>query len=522
MGRQHYSKSRVPKSRVQRAVGLPGYRGHSVAGLLIALLLAAAISGCTGLAGPDYQRPELAAKPEWRRGDTSPNAADVIQHDWWTGFEDRYLNELIGRAIKDDIDLRILAARIEVARVRVQSEGAGTLPKFNLDASKTLTRQAGQAGVSRSYSALVNPSWEVDIWGRVSKGLEAEVSQFKATEADWRAGYLTLVSDVANKYFEIGKLDQQISQQNTSIGMNQKILLIYANQYREGMIPESKLIQQKAETNSLRKELLEQQRLRKVAENNLATLLGMPAGEFQLPSQVQLDAIRIPDVPIGLPSDLLSRRPDIVAKELLVLAAHQKLGQARLARLPKFSLTGSGGLSSAALSALLNNWSLSLVPSLAIPIFDPTIKIDIKANEAATKVAEEEYRKTVMKAFEEVENALVNLSSHKRQQQQLSQRLEHLNLVNHTVHSQLREGMVSELQVLESERSLLSARLGMAEQKQQILLDTVALYKTLGGGWEQQDLLTVEGSAVEGNAVEGTAIEGAPVERTTIIEGNRR
>lgn len=492
MGRQQYSKSRV-----QRAVTLAelrGYRWQTFGGLLIAVLLMAAMSGCAGLAGPAYQRPELAAKPEWRRGEALPNAAEVIQHDWWTGFEDSYLNDLIRRAIKDDIDLRILAARIEVARVRVQSERAGTLPKFNLDTSKTLTRQAGQAGVSKSYSALVNPSWEVDIWGRVSKGLEAEVSQFKATEADWRAGYLTLVSDVANKYFEIGKLDQQIRQQLTSIGMNQKILLIYASQHKEGMIAESKLIQQQAETNSLRKQLLEQQRLRKVAENNLATLLGIPAGEFQLPSQVQLDDISIPEVPIGLPSDLLSRRPDIIAKELLVLAAHQKLGQARLARLPKFSLTGSGGFTSSALSTLLNNWSLSLIPSLAIPIFDPTVKIDIKANEATTRVAEEEYRKTVMKAFEEVENALVNLSSHKQQQQQLSQRLKHLNLVNHTVHSQLREGMVSELQVLESERSLLSARLGMAEQKQQILVDTVALYKTLGGGWVQQDLIPVEGN----------------------------
>ncbi len=459
--------------------------------LVLTALAVVLVSGCGNLAGPDYKRPELASKAEWRGGDV-PQASDVIQRDWWTGFDDRYLNDLIEQAIRGDLDLRILAARIDVARVGVESERAASLPKFNLDTSKTFTRQADQSGTAVTYAAQVSPSWEVDIWGRVRKGVESRVSEFRATEADWRAGYLTLVSDVANKYFEIGKLDQQIRQQRNAITMNQKIVAIYASQYREGMIAESKLIQQQAETSNLRRELLEQQRLRAVAVNNLATLLGIPAGEFRMPDQVRLYKVSMPEVPLGLPSDLLSRRPDIIAKELRVLAAHQKLGQARLARLPKFSLTGTGGFSSATLGALLSSWSLSLVPSIAIPIFDPTIKTDIKANEASTRVVEEEYRKTVMQAFEEVENALVSLASRKKQRRELAQRLRQLDIVNKTVHSQLREGMVSELQVLESERSLLSARLGMTELRQQILADTVALYKTLGGGWDKEDLIPAD------------------------------
>ncbi len=474
-----------------------GWRRQARTLLVAALLypLIAGLSGCGGLAGPDYKRPELAEKSQWRGGDPAPSADEVIQRNWWTGFEDAYLSELVNRAIKDDLDLRILAARIEVARVGVASERAGSLPKFTLDASDTLTRQAGQAGTSSSYSASVSPSWELDIWGRVSKGVEAKTTEFRATEADWRAGYLTLVSDVANKYFEIGKLDQQIAQQRKSIGMSQRILSIYANQYKEGMIAQSKLLQQRAEVSSLRRDLLEQQRSRKVAENNLATLLGVPAGEFRIGNPVQLNRIQLPEVPLGLPSDLLSRRPDIVAKELRVLAAHQKLGQARLARLPKFSLTGTGTLTSTALSALLSGWSLSLIPAVSIPIFDPSIKTDIKANEASTRVVEEEYRKAVLKAFEEVENALVHRASRKQQQQELGRRLQHLNVVNRTVHAQLKEGMVSELQVLESERSLLAARLGMVELKQQLLADTVALYKTLGGGWNDQDLIPEAGNA---------------------------
>ncbi|MEH6579115.1 MAG: efflux transporter outer membrane subunit [Amphritea sp.] len=463
------------------------YRGRV---LLISMVITG-LSACANVGETPYERPSVPAKQEWSGDDSKPTAAEVIRRDWWKEFNDEYLNKLIERAIKGDIDLRVLAARIDVARADAKLERAESLPKVNLDLSKTITRSSEQSGTTHSYSAQTGSSWEVDVWGRVSQGISAKISEYRATEADWRAGYLTLVSDVANRYFEIRKLDQQLEYQQNSINMNRKIQGIYNNQYREGLVAESRLLQQQAEFNDLRKDQLEQQRQRTVAENNLATLLGIPAGELHVPVSARAAGISIPKVPVGLPSDLLSRRPDIVAQEQRVLAAHQLLGQARLAKLPRFSLTGTGSFTSNILSALLKNWSLGLVPAISIPIFDPSIKANIKSNEASARVAEEEYRNTVMQAFEEVETALVNISFRKKQQEQVTLQLSYLEQVNRNIHAQLEEGMVSQLQVFESERSILSAQLGQLELMQQVLVDTVTLYKTLGGGWNNQDLMVM-------------------------------
>lgn len=456
--------------------------------VLIVSTILSLLSGCVTVKDTRYERPVVPAKEEWVAADHKPNVEDVVQRQWWQEFNDEYLNQLIAQAIKGDFGLRVLAARIEVARAAARLEKSDALPKLNLNASANLSHSV-ESGSTTFYSADMSASWEVDVWGRVRRGVRAKESEFRATEADWRAGYLTLVSDVASRYFEIRKLDQQLQYQQYAISMNRNILDIYTNQYREGLIAKSRLLQHQAELKDLYTVLLEQQRQRKVAENRLATLLGVPAGELNVANLTKNDEIRIPEVPLGLPSDLLSRRPDIVAQEHRVLAAHHLLGQARLAQLPRFSLTGSGSVGSSVLSGLLKSWSLGLVPAISIPIFDPSIKPNIRSNEAQTRVAEEQYRQAVMNAFEEVESTLVNLASRKKQQEQVMQQLAYLKQVNRNVHVQLKEGMVSQLEVFESERSLLSAQLSELELNELILTDTVALYKALGGGWSNQDLI---------------------------------
>lgn len=188
-------------------------------------------------------------------------------------------------------------------------------------------------------------------------------------------------------------------------------------------------------------------------------------------------------VPVGLPSDLLSRRPDLVAAEYRVLQAHELIGRAKLAKLPTIGLTGSGSLVSAALSGLLSGWSVGLAAAVSIPIFDPTLDLDIDDSNTQKTIAVETYRKTVITAFEEVENALTNLDSRRQQESVLEQRLRELQTVSAQVRAQVEAGLASQLDVFEAERSLLDTRQGLLVLRQQQLLDTVELYKALGGGW---------------------------------------
>jgi NodT family efflux transporter outer membrane factor (OMF) lipoprotein len=432
---------------------------------------------------PDYRRPDTPIKAEWSRDKSAPvSAAETVSPDWWKEFSDPYLDNLVTKAIAGNFDVKILAARIRVAQAQIGEVRAGALPTMDAGAGASFEKVTGQK-LSKTYNLGTQVNWDIDIWGKVDKGVQAQTADYRASEADWRAGYLTLVSNVSTTYFQVLQLDEQIDQQQQTLGKNKQILAIYEAMYSNGLLPNTRVLQQRAEINRLTKDLLDLERVRVLAGNALATLLGIPAGDFKVPAAMLQERVRLPVVPAGLPSDLLKRRPDIVAAEYRVLQAYNLVGEAKLAQLPSVSLTGRGGTSSFALTDLLKTFTLGLLPSINIPILDPSVKARVKTTEAQTEVAEQQYRRTVMAAFEEVENALVNLDAHKKQRTELQQQIEHLKVVAAQTEGQVREGVVSQLEVFETERSLLGAQLALLANHQQILADTVTLYKALGGGW---------------------------------------
>jgi outer membrane protein TolC len=276
--------------------------------------------------------------------------------------------------------------------------------------------------------------------------------------------------------------------QHESLENAERILAIYEAQFAEELVPKTKLLSQQAEVLGLRRQLLDQQRQRIATENSLATLLGKPAGEFSVPVKSLSTSVDSLDVPAGLPSDLVSRRPDIIAQEYRVLAAYNLVGQARLARLPSFSLTASAGTASSAFADILQAWTFGLGRSITIPIFDPSIQSTIKSSEANQQAAEAEYRRTVIKAFEEVETALSNLASRKAQRELLLKQVDDLTVVQKQVVARLREGFATQLEIFEAERTLLSTKLELLSNQKQILSDTIQLYKALGGGWPKEDV----------------------------------
>jgi NodT family efflux transporter outer membrane factor (OMF) lipoprotein len=456
----------------------PTLRGAFAAGMCGVILC-----GCADVSMPGYRTPDAPVKSSWsQQPEARVSAAETITPDWWTNFSDPYLDSLVTRAISGNFDVKILAARIQVANAGIGEARAGALPSLEAGAGASFEKSTGQK-FTKQFNVGTQVNWDLDIWGKVEKGVQAQAANYRASEADWRAGYLTLVSDVSTTYFQILQFDEQIDQQQKTLEKNKQILGIYEAMYQNGVMPSTRVLQQRAEINRLTNDLLELRRLRGVAGNALATLLGVPAGDFTVPPGRLQDKVKFPTVPMGLPAELLKRRPDVVAAEFRVLQSYDLVGQAKLAQLPSISLTGRGGSSSFALTDLLKTFTFGLLPSINLPIFDPSVKARVKTSEAETKVAEEQYKKTVVGAFEEVENALVNLDAHKKQRTELQQQTEHLQSVAAQVDAQLKEGLVSQLEVFETERSLLAAQLALLANHQQILSDTVTLYKVLGGGW---------------------------------------
>ena len=453
---------------------------HSI---LLSGLCAGLLCGCADVRIAEYQRPDAPAKSSWsRQPDATVSAAGTISPQWWTQFGDPYLDSLVTRAVGGNFDLKILAARIEVAGAQIAEARAGALPTVDIGAGASLEKSTGQK-FAKQFNLGTQVSWDIDVWGRVSKGVQAQTAEFHATEADWRAGYLQLVASVSTTYFQILQLDEQIDQQQLALTKNKQILAIYEGMRDNGLVPATQVLRQRAEINRLTKDLLELRRFRQVTENALATLVGMPAGEFKVASGRLQDRVRVPPVPAGLPLDLLARRPDIVAAEFRVLESHDLMGQAKLAQLPSVSLTGRGGTASFALGDLLKSFTFGLLPSINLPALNPGIKAHAKTSEEQVKVTEQDYRRTVVAAFEEVENSLVNLDAHRQQKVELQMQVDQLKLVSAQTEVQLQAGVVSQLDVFETERSLLAAQLALLASHQQVLSDTVTLYKALGGGW---------------------------------------
>jgi len=217
--------------------------------------------------------------------------------------------------------------------------------------------------------------------------------------------------------------------------------------------------------------------------NALATLIGVPAGEFEMPDTSGFSDVSPVEVPAGMPAELLARRPDILAAEQRLRQSVALEGQARVAQLPSVGLTGLGGSASYGLSNLLKTWTLGLGAVVEFPVFDPNVRARIPVSEAQVEVAEQEYRATVMRAFEEVENVLVELNGSREQRKLLAAARADLAAVTSQQMEQLRLGLISQLDVIQAERELQEAEQLLLANHWQILSDTVSLFKAVGGGW---------------------------------------
>jgi len=459
----------------------------------LSFFVAMALSACS--VGPEYERPALQENKAWgERGAAALAPSRVIEMDWWTGFGDPYLDKLVKEAISGSFDLKILLGRIQEAGATIKGARAGLMPTLDLSTGMEFKRsdqvrdmRTGRfkTGDEQQATGQGSLSWEMDMWGKKRREYAATKAEYEASQADYRAGYLKLVSELAQAYFQIRQIDEQSDLTDKFYKEHQQIATIYQNQYAEGLIPEWKVLRQEAEVKRLKQEVLELERVRKRLEHRIAILLGRPPGDLKVPSADLRGNLKPVKVPVGLPSDLLSRRPDIVAAEYRLIKATHNVGAAEAARLPSFGLTGKGSLASETLKGLLTGtWALSIAPAVTMPLFDGgSRKADVAAKEARAQVTQEVYRKTVMTAFEEVENALVNLESRQKQKAVLQEKLDGLKQIRSQTTAKFELGLISQLEVLDIERELYASEKSLLEMHRYLLDDTVALFKAVGGGW---------------------------------------
>lgn len=454
--------------------------------------LVCALASCA--VGPDYERPEVEAPNAWRFADD--DARDTANIRWWEQFDDPVLDELIDSALRENLDVRIAAARVEEFVGRLRSTRSGLFPQFGYDAQGSRER-ATEAGavplppgvdpVSNSYSAIINMSWEIDLWGKLRRASEASRADLLATEEARRTVILSLVSAVANSYVTLRDLDMRLEIAERTLESREEMLNLFEKRFAGGVISELELSQVYSEYTQALAEVPARERDVAQLENAIAVLLGRNPGE--IPRGKRIDELTLPPVPVALPSQVLEQRPDIRQAEQNLVAANARIGVARARYFPTISLTGFFGSVSAALSDLFSSpaqvWNYG--GSITGPIFTGgAIAGEVQQAEARQKQALLSYQQAIQSAFREVEDALIGHQKFREQLEAQRQRVEALQNYARLARLRYDNGYTSYIEVLDSERSLFSAELAYAQNQGAVYTALVDIYKAVGGGWVVQ------------------------------------
>jgi multidrug efflux system outer membrane protein len=451
-------------------------------------------TGCA--VGPNYKRPS-ADVPGVYRGATPQEAAQPAaaqsfgDQKWWEVFQDKQLQDLIHTALQQNYDVRIAATRILEARAQLGITRADQLPTINGDVL-AVNENNPQTKLFREYDTSANQldlslAWDLDFWGKYRRATEAARANLLATEWAHEAVVSTLVSDVATAYFQLRSLDLQLEISRRTLALRQDSLRLtqtLANGGATSMLDvrqAEQLVDTAAETIPDLERRIEQQ------ENFLSTLLGNNPGAIARGAKLT-EQPHVPEIPAGLPSSLIERRPDIREAEAQLIAANAQIGVAKSAYFPQISLTATGGSQSSALTSLFTGpaglWSFG--GSLVQPIFaGGRIRSGVKISEARQQEALLTYRQTIQQAFRGVSDGLVEYHKDREfreYQEQLAFSAQDAAQLSET---RYRGGAASYLEVLTNETNDFAAELGLAQAQLNELVGLVLIYRNLGGGWEQ-------------------------------------
>ena len=451
---------------------------------IMSLLLLAACAQTT-----DYQRPPLPVTDQWPAALDAAGQASASRTHWRQFFTDPRLHALITTALENNRDLRIATERVREARAEYRITNADRYPTFNLAGSASIgTTPADLSGNGtvingqRFDLAATNVSYEVDFWGRLAGLSEAAKRSFLATAEARRSTELSLISEIATTYFQQLQLTRQLESAQATVGSREYGLSVIAQGVATGGAGDFELQQAQASVDGARADMDSVQHQLTVATNKLNFLLG--GTPQNLPEGLDLDHQGL-DVALapGLPSEVLLLRPDVMAAEQRLRAAHANVDAARAAFLPKMLLTSSLGVASQALSNLFNGAAWSFQPVISMPIFDGG-RLSASRDVAAARevIAVADYEKTIQSAFREVADLLSarTLLSHQLRYAQSNEAAQSRRL--DIVLARQQVGMGSVLEVLDGERNLMAAQQATVQTRRSQLEAAAQLYKALGGG----------------------------------------
>lgn len=468
---------------------------------LALVILTVSLGACT--LGPDYQRPELpmAAQFKQAEGWKVANPADMLERgSWWRLYGDAKLAALVERLNVSNQNLAAAEAQYRQARALVRGARSQLFPTVAGSAGATRAGQgrstssaaqsgSGLSGISESYSVGLDAAWELDIWGRLRRNLEANRANLQATAADLAAVRLSLQSELVQTYLQLRVMDEQQRLLNQTVEAFARSLRLTENQYRAGIVPKSDVTQALTQLRSTEAQAIDLQWQRAQMEHAIAVLIGVPPAELDIEQGDELPGL--PTVPLALPSQLLERRPDIASAERQVIAANAQMGVAEAAWYPDLTLSASGGYRNSSVGDLISlpNRFWSLGPQLAATLLDfGGRRADLEAAEANYDLTVANYRQTVLDSFREVEDNLVQLrvlaAEAVVQRQALEAAQESLRLIQ----NQYRAGTVDFLSVATMQTSALNNERTYLTLLGDQLAASVQLIAALGGGWEETQL----------------------------------
>ena len=447
------------------------------------LLISLIISSCK--LGPNYQRPDIKSPETFRYGTHHPDT--ILNLKWWELFQDEKLVELIDVALKNNYDVRIAAARIEEARAVAGYTRANQYPVFGYEISASGSNLAGNQKTDPfgSYFIGANMNWEIDFWGKYRRYTEAARADLLAAQYSEQTIQLSLIAEAANTYFLLLDYDSRLQISKQTLDSRKESLRIIQERYNKGIIPELDLNQAEIQEASAAAAVPLFERTVAASENALSILLGQNPRPITERKKLQQQLLP-PEIPSGIPSALLERRPDVLATEQYLVSQNARIGAAQAMRFPSISLTGFLGMASPELSSLISNdaavWSIG--GGLFGPIFNfGKNKRNVEIEKQRMRQDSLMYVQTVMQAFRKVDDALKEVSTYKDEVLARNRQREAAQNANKLSRERYDGGVTSYLEVLDSERSLFEAELSASETFQKQLNAYVKLYKALGGGW---------------------------------------
>ncbi len=439
--------------------------------------------------GPDYKRTEIATMESYNYDSLKQDT--VINVKWWELFQDTTLQSLIKVGLKENLDVLTATARIEEARAYHGFTKADIWPAFGYNGGATSGNNVFPGlgiGQINNYSASVNVSWELDFWGKFRRATESAKADLLGTESSKRTIMISLISEIAENYFQMLDYQKRLEVSYETYDARKKSVDLMQAKFDHGYIQLLDLNQSQIQLAIAEASIPRYEREYIKSQHQLSLLLGKTPQNIK--SGIKLDSVLTPpEIPVGLPSHLIERRPDIIQSEFAVMSANAQVGVAVAQRFPSISLTGGGGLGSNEVSSLLSNgfvWSVGA--ALTGPLFNfGKNKRRVEAEKYKTEQAVYAYRKTVLNAFRGVEDALVGIRTFKSEYEARTHQVEAAESALNLSEMRYNKGVTSYLEVLEQQRQQFESQLAESQAHQEYLTSYVKLYKELGGGWISQE-----------------------------------